>query len=295
MPDLITESANLLERAYQLDQDFAEARGVKNWAEQKYPQKANTRGSVSTVSTNGTLPNPLIPDASRWCKENGFDVDSRDFSFNSPNANGKTLLHVAVVDGNLKMEILKQIVDCVVATLETRDSDGCTALLLACGTKNWRTIKLLLDHGAKLDIHDKYHNTPLHRSQVATGGSQVAKLLLSDPSHAIDINAKNCYDKTALHLACELKNEAMVSLLIEYNADINCHGPHGCTPLHVAIDYRRPSIVKILLDKEANPLLPDVDKRDAVRAAKTTKHGSREIQMMMEEHNMKLRRKRKQS
>lgn len=295
MPDLIVESANLLERAYQLNRGFAEARGVKNWAEKKYSQQVNTRAtSVSTVSTNDTLPNPLIPDATRWCKDNGFDVDSRDFSFDTPNADGKTPLHIAVVDGNLKMDILKQIVDCV-ATLETRDSDGCTALLLACGTKNWRTIKLLLARGAKLDIRDKYHNTPLHRAQDATGGSQVAKLLLSDPSHAIDINAKNCYNKTALHLACELKNEAMVGLLIEYNADINCHGPHGCTPLHVAIDYRRPSIVKILLDKEANPALSDADNRDAVRAAKTTKHGSREIQKMVEEHNTKLGRKRKQS
>ncbi|KFY22705.1 hypothetical protein V493_06384 [Pseudogymnoascus sp. VKM F-4281 (FW-2241)] len=291
-PDLIIESVHLLEKAYQLNQDFAEARAVKIWAEKKYSQHVNTRASVSTVSTNDTVPNLMIPGTTQWCKENRFDVDSRNFSFDTPNADGKTPLHVAVV-GN-KLEILNQIADCV-ATLESRDFDDCTALLLACGERNRRTTKALIDHGAKLDVHDKYHNTPLHRAQDATGGSEVAKLLLSHPSHAIDINAKNCYDKTALHLACELENEAMVSLLIDYNADINCHGPHGCTPLHVAIDYRRPSIVKILLHKGANTLLTDADKRDAMKAAKTTKRGSPEIKRMLQEHEIKMGWKRKQS
>ncbi|OBT73571.1 hypothetical protein VF21_07630 [Pseudogymnoascus sp. 05NY08] len=292
MPDLIIESANLLERAYQLNRDFAEARAVKNWADKKYSQGVNTRASVSTVSTSDSRPNPVIPDATRWCKDNGFDVDSRDFSFDTPNADGKTALHAAAVVRD--SEILKQIVGGV-ATLEKRDFDGCTALLLACSTRNWKTTKVLLDHGAKLNVHDKFLNTPLHRVQVANGGSEVAKLLLTHPSQAIDINAKNCYNKTALHLACELENEVMVSLLIEHNADVDCHGPHDCTPLHVAIDYRRLSIVKILLDKGANTSLPDADKRDAVKAAKTTRRGSQEIKTMLQEHETKLERKRKQS
>ncbi|OBT38720.1 hypothetical protein VE00_10761, partial [Pseudogymnoascus sp. WSF 3629] len=285
IPDLIIESANLLERAYQLNRDFAEARAVKNWADKKYSQGVNTRASVSTVSTNGTLPNPVIPDATRWCRDNGLDVDSQDFSFDTQDAYGKTALHAAAVVRD--SEIVKLIVGGV-ATLEKRDFDGCTALLLACSTRNWKTTKVLLDHGAKLNVHDKFLNTPLHRVQVANGGSEVAKLLLTHPSQAIDINAKNCYNKTALHLACELENEVVVSLLIECNADVDCHGPHGCTPLHVAIDYRRLSIVEILIDKGANTLLSDVDKRDAMKAAKTTKWGSREIKTMLQEHEIKL-------
>lgn len=234
----------------------------------------------------------MIPDVTRWCKDNRFDVDSRDFSFNTPNADGKTALHAAAVVRD--SEIVKQIVGGV-AILEKRDSDGCMALLLACSTRNWKTTKVLLDHGAKLNVYDKFLNTPLYRVQVANGGSEVAKLLLTHPSQAIDINAKNCYNKTALYLACELENEVMVSLLNEHNADINCHGPHDCTPLHVAIDYRRLSIVKILLDKEADTSLSGADKRDVMKAAKITRRGSQEIKTMLQEHETKLGRKRKQS
>lgn len=293
-PDLIIESANLLEKAYQLNRDFSQARATRNWVEGKYSQLVNTRARVSTASTNDTLPNAETPDVTRWCKDNGFDVHSRDFSFDIPNADGKTPLHVAVVDHGLEVEILKKIMDCV-ETLETRDSNGCTPLLLACGTRNWKKTKVLLDRGAKLDVQDKYHDTPLHKVQEKTGGTTAATLLLSHRSHAIDIDAKNCHNKTALYLACEMENEAMVRLLIKYKADIDCRGPHGYTPLHVAIDYRRLFIVKILLSNNADPTICDADGRDALRVAKTTRQGSQEIQKLLRDHEIKLGRKRKQS
>ncbi|KFY08781.1 hypothetical protein V492_05912 [Pseudogymnoascus sp. VKM F-4246] len=282
-PILIVESAYLLAKVCDLKKNVSEARGLTKWVEDKYPELLDTRASISTVSTNDTVPNPLTGEnAHQWCKDKGFDVDSEDFRYHNRNADGKTPLHLAVADNNWK--VLEQMVNRVVdrvATLEMTDKDDCTALLLACSKRNRRTTKVLLDHGARTDIHDRYLNSPLHRVQNSEGGIEVAKLLLA---HGVDIDARNRFNKTALHLACELENTAMVSLLIEHNADINCHGPHGFTPLHVAIDSRRPSIVKILLDKGADRTLLDANNRDAVTAARETTRRSPEIQTMLARH-----------
>ncbi|KFY40062.1 hypothetical protein V494_03673 [Pseudogymnoascus sp. VKM F-4513 (FW-928)] len=279
-PTLIVESAYLLAKVCDSNGRLPEARGLKKWVEGKYPELLEKGTSISTVRTNDTAPNPSTDEnAHQWCKDTGFDVDSEDFRYHRRNADGKTPVHLAVVQNNWK--ILQQMVDRVVdrvATLETTDSDDCTALLLACSKLNRRTTKVLLDHGARTDVHDRYLNSPLHRVQSSKGGIEVAKLLLA---HGVDIDARNCFNKTALHLACELENMAMVSLLIEHNADINCHGPRGFTPLHVAIDSRRPSIVKILLDKGADRTLLDADNRDAVTVARETTRRSPEIQAML--------------
>lgn len=199
---------------------------------------------------------------------------------------------MAAVAGNL--EIMKHIVSGV-ATLEKRDIDGCTALLTACRGRNWKSTEVRTDHGAKINVHDKFLSTPLYKVQNRKGDTAVTKLLLTHPSQSININAETCYDKTTLHLAYELGNRAMVDLLIEYNADINCHGPYGCTPLHVAIDQRRLSVVKILLDRGAETLLYDANKRYVMKAAETTRRGSWDIIKMVEDHEVKPRRKRKQS
>ncbi|KFX94732.1 hypothetical protein V490_04225 [Pseudogymnoascus sp. VKM F-3557] len=293
-PNLIVESAALLAKVYKLKKNDSKAQGLMNWADKTYPQLVNTRGSISSLSTNDSLSNLVKVDVFQWCKDVGFDVNLHGFNFNTQNADKKTPLHIAVLENNL--DIVKQIVDSVDVRLETRDSDQCTALLLACGTKNSNTTKVLLDHGAKVDVRDKNLNTPLHRVQDAKGGSRVARLLLDDSSKTIDINAKNCYDKTALHRACELGNDVMVSLLIDNKADIDCHGPHGCTPLHLAIDNRRVHIVKLLLVKNANISRCDDDERNAMKWAKTTKSPSPEIQNMLRDHEKMLAgQKRKQS
>lgn len=120
----------------------------------------------------------------------------------------------------------------------------------------------------------------------------VAKLLLNHKNgESTDINAKNGYDKTALHLACQLGNEPMVSLLLDRGADANISGPGYCTPLHVAIDQRRPSIVKKLLEiGDVDISLRDGAGRNALKAAKTTKLGSPEIIRLLQEHEERIRR-----
>ena len=257
---------------YQLNEDFDEASGLRAWI--------RTQEDGTDETKDLPLNQAMVL---RWCKERGFDVDSPGFSFEKPNKNGKTPLHVAVWLEEL--EIVKEIVNHV-KSLETQDNDKATALLLACSTKNRDTTSVLLKKGAKVGVQNIYGNTPLHRAQSKRGGTQVARLLL-DSDH-IDINQKNADDKTALHLACEMGNEPMVDLLLECGADRNCQDCAGYTPLHAAIISRCVAIVKKLLEQGANTAIKDNSGRDAVMTAKTRKYRCSEIIKLVQEHERRI-------
>lgn len=278
--DLVLETANLLVRAYQLNQEFDKVPGLKAWILDK---NLHPPGAGIIDKPDCILPNPVMADAIGWCRDIGFDVASPGFHFDTPNAEGKTPLHVAV--SMQEKDIVNQIVDHL-TNLETRDRDSSTALLLACATRNNRTTNVLLKHGARVDVFDKDLNTPLHRVQAAVDGITVAKLLLNS---GVDINQKNSYDQTALYLACEMGNEKMVELLLGSHADVNCRGPGKCTPLHVAIDHRRLAIVKRLLDSGADITLRDAAGRNSVKAGKTTRHGSPDINRLLQEQELRLK------
>jgi ankyrin repeat protein len=284
--DLVFESADLLARVCQLNQEFDEARGLRNWIIDQDLHPIDDDDILS--KTDHVLPTPAMSDAIRWCKEKGFDVDSPGFRFDTPNEGGKTPLHVAVSDEQL--EIVEQIVDHV-ATVETRDNDESTALLLACATRNRHITRVLLNHKAMVNVQDRYLNTPLHRVHAATGGVAVVKLLLGQKDHRININQKNSYDKTALHLACQMGNEPMAELLLDNGADVDSQGPGQCTPLHVAIDQRRLTVVKKLLARGADVTIRDAAGRNAVKAAKTTRLASPDINRLLYEHEIAAREK----
>ena len=87
--------------------------------------------------------------------------------------------------------------------------------------KNASETRLLLDHGANVNIKDKYGLTPLHRAKT----EEQTRLLLD---HGADINAKNGWGITPLH---QPNTEAQTKLLLEAGADVNVKDYFGRTPL----------------------------------------------------------------
>ena len=86
-------------------------------------------------------------------------------------------------------------------------------------------VKLLLEHGADINIKENYGWTALHmacRYCNEDSSIECVKLLLE---HGADVNAKENDGWTALHLACRYCNEdssiECVKLLLEHGADIN--------------------------------------------------------------------------
>ncbi len=116
-------------------------------------------------------------------------------------------------------------------------------LVRACNKAAFVEIKKLIDKGAEInrkDITDDDH-TPLHlvlipqaylnRSNLSKKQLEIAIWLIENGG---DINAKNYYGSTPLHLA--LSNEAteVVKKLLENGAEITSN-KHGDTPLHSGV------------------------------------------------------------
>ena len=64
------------------------------------------------------------------------------------------------------------------------------------------------------------------------------KVALQDEHNTADhnLNARDVYDRTALHWAAEKDSNEIVRLLVDYHADVTVQDEHGLTPLHIAVD-----------------------------------------------------------
>ena len=65
-----------------------------------------------------------------------------------------------------------------------------------------------------------------------------------------DVNAKDEHGCTALHVAVNAKNYAMVQLLIQYGANVN-EKSNKKTPLHIAVNKKKIDIVQLLIESGA--------------------------------------------
>jgi len=121
------------------------------------------------------------------------------------------------------------------AAMETRDTDGNTALLRAVNNSDTIEIKRLVEAGA-------------------------------------DVNAANSSGVTPLMNAGGMGNKEAVELLISKGANVNHRTPGNYTPLMQAALVGQLEIVKILLDAGADPTIKDTGGRTAADYAEEHKH-----------------------
>ncbi|KAL8584345.1 hypothetical protein ACOMHN_031965 [Nucella lapillus] len=162
------------------------------------------------------------------------------------------------------------------ASVNVKDSSGCTPLILAVKNKRYGAIKLLLESGCAVSVQDSSGRTALHyASQTATGVSLllnagaevnvvdndgctplflaaaegfdvVVKTLAA--TGRCDVNlAQNTTRRTPLHLLAYKGHGACIPDLVNAGADINVYDAQQRSALWYAVSNSRVDVVKLLL------------------------------------------------
>lgn len=201
---------------------------------------------VNSLKPNGTNPIHLAADLG--------NAQCLEALLNAPNADPNvricirekesTALHLAADEGNIECVdlLLAKGAD---ATL--KNHRGFTALHLAARTSSLECVESLLRNGnANPNAEDFDHRTPLH---AAVGKSENAYDILETLiSWGANVNHKDIYGFTALHLAALDGLAQCVEMLIFHGADVTTKSKKGTSALNV-ITRKTPASVAMIRQK----------------------------------------------
>ena len=178
--------------------------------------------------------------------------DSPDL-INAQDPAGQTPLHLAASREQLKVArfLLEHRADPNIVTRENR-----TPLYVAVQREHLEMVELLLSHRA-----DPNRGGPKPLCLAAERGLKtIAEKLLDAKAN---VNAKQKFDYTALHLAVQNGHKSLAELLLSRGADLNAHltnlgqpdfggEPINATPLHLAVLNNRPILLEWLCANKAD-------------------------------------------
>lgn len=165
---------------------------------------------------------------------------------------GITALAAAAAAGNL--EAMRQLVSAG-ARLDARSRSGDTAVESAIMAVQAASTCWLLGHGAELQVGHKPYLLPAAAlSDDFQAATVLVRLLLGRGCSA----DARIHGDTALHIAAELGNTALVETLLRHGASASLENTHGETPLAIAIRSSKQAAVATLLTavKPQHPHLP---------------------------------------
>lgn len=129
------------------------------------------------------------------------------------------------------------------ADINAAGSEG-TALSMAIGRLDVKTVKVLLDHGAKVNGYvDTRGQTPLLEAIDASPAA---------PASLEELNRMSQKEKMASGMAM-----LIVHLLVDHGADLNVADHNGRTPLTLAIARKNVLMARVLIEAGANPNVAD--------------------------------------
>ncbi len=125
---------------------------------------------------------------------------------------------------------------------------------------SYNDLRRAIQNGADVnsgDYLDKSDFYPLLQACADSKGLWIVRLLIE---HGARVDVRNTSEATPLHIACFNGRVDSVRLLIEYGADVNAkndagNNTGGFTPLHLACRYGRADTAKFLLENGADPAL----------------------------------------
>ena len=161
-------------------------------------------------------------------------------------------------------------VDQTRASVNVRDRDGFTALILAVKEDNVQCVKELikagadLNTGADVNIWEFFGYTPLMLAVRKDHKQCVNELIKA----GADVNAGSHSRNTALNEAVVGRNPKYLDLLIKAGADVNQKNIIGDTPLHSAIKRNKSvECLKLLIDAGVDVNIKHQDGRTPLMTA----------------------------
>jgi ankyrin repeat protein len=94
-----------------------------------------------------------------------------------------------------------------------------------------------------LVAHENTYKWYVSNYVIPKGHQTVAELLLAGKA---EVNAKDKYGQTPLHLAAGMGHKATAELLLTNRAEVNAKNDAGRTPLHEAAVFDQKDVVKML-------------------------------------------------
>jgi len=133
--------------------------------------------------------------------------------------------------------------------VNTRASDGATALHWAVNRDDLKMVDVLLAAGATVDVANDFGTTPLSLACENGSAAMTEKLLSAGakPNGAIPGG------QTPLMIASRTGNVGTVRILLDHGADVDAkEDTKGQTALMWAIDEKHADVIKLLIDRGAN-------------------------------------------
>jgi len=140
------------------------------------------------------------------------------------------------------------------ATTEVVCGSDWPPLRYAITRENMELIKLLLDAGA--DPNTSHGGEPLITTEAIEGKLDVIKLLVE---HGAKVDAVNSQGATAMHCAAEKGFTEMITYLLDHGAALNSQLTAGHTGVLLAASCGHPDAVKLLIDRGADISIPTTD------------------------------------
>uniref|UniRef100_A0A1A8VCX1 Uncharacterized protein n=1 Tax=Nothobranchius furzeri TaxID=105023 RepID=A0A1A8VCX1_NOTFU len=198
-------------------------------------------------------------DVAELLMKRGADTDVRD-------AEGRPLLYLLVLNNCLDMAAL--LIEKGGVPLESRDSEGRTALHVASWQGNVEIVGLLLNHGANPNTQDAEGRPPIH-SVAWTGHVTMGHRLLE--ASAVNIDLACHQGATALSIASQEGHSNIVRMLLEKGANPNHIDKYGRSPVKVAGKHGLFNIVRLLESFGAKPYLGQLPNSNTVSPMKPNK------------------------
>lgn len=173
--------------------------------------------------------------------QKGADINATD-------KNGRTVLHRAVACG--KVNLAKILVKAKQINLNALDFQNYTPLRTAAHHGNGSTVRLLVEHGADLDIRDDQGWAAL-RDAALREHHLIVKYLIKQGANC-QVQATEGHYWSVLCWAATQGHISVVRLLIEKGANLNVTTDEGKSALRCAMEYGYGKVVWLLVQAGRN-------------------------------------------